>query len=86
MDAEIGGDVTDRQRASGIFAGVRPGAGLAAAMVFAAWLTASKIRPYVPQRHRLPASPSLISSREGWGFFLRRAVQLTIIPGVQKPH
>ena len=48
----------------------------------AASCTASKIRENVPHRHRFPASPALISSWLGFGFFLRRAVEATTKPGV----
>ena len=54
--------------------------------VRAAFWTASKIRPYVPQRQRLPARPCLISSSDGFGFLARNAVPATTKPGVQKPH
>src|SRR5882757_9537261 len=39
-----------------------------------AFLIASRIRPYVPHRQRLPAMDCSICASEGLGFFLRSAV------------
>ena len=52
----------------------------------AASATASKICIYPVQRHRLPESPSRMSSIVGAGFFCNSCKAARIIPGVQIPH
>src|SRR5581483_4818565 len=49
----------------------------------AASCTASTIFTYDPQRQRLPASPSLISSSVGCGFSSSSGTAVSTMPGVQ---
>src|ERR1700722_1840036 len=46
----------------------------------AAFLTAARMRTYVPQRQRFPASDASISSSVGFGFFASRAAAVMICP------
>ncbi len=52
----------------------------------AARSTARTIRPWVPQRHRLPSRAALTSFSAGAGFSRSRSTAVMIMPAVQYPH